>query len=59
IGAIMFYPLRWIPIAMAQGLANRAADSKRYAVMFVLGVFFGLPLLGIAAYALYGKIFGG
>ncbi|NIA21312.1 MAG: hypothetical protein GWP05_04945, partial [Anaerolineaceae bacterium] len=31
IGAIMFYPLRWIPIAMAQGLANRAADSKRYA----------------------------
>jgi sodium-dependent phosphate cotransporter len=59
IGAVIFYPLRWIPIAMATGLANKVCDSRRYAVVFVLAVFFGVPLLGIAAYALYGKVVGG
>ncbi|MBN2583870.1 MAG: Na/Pi symporter [Planctomycetes bacterium] len=59
IGAMIFYPLRWIPIAMAKGLANRAAESRRYAVAFVLGVFFGGPLLGILLHWLYVRLVGG
>lgn len=52
IGAMIFYPLRWIPIGMARGLAARAADSRYYAVLFVLAAFFGLPLLGLGIYML-------
>ena len=48
LGASIFYPLRWIPIALARALAAKAAKSKRYAVIFVLGLFFGIPLIGIA-----------
>ena len=59
IGAIIFYPFRWIPIGLATALANKAAESKRYAVLFILGVFFGLPILGIIAYHLYTKAVGG
>jgi sodium-dependent phosphate cotransporter len=59
IGAIIFYPLRRIPIAMARALARKAAESRRYAVIFVLGVFFGVPLVGIAAYSLLTRMFGG
>ena len=59
IGAIMFYPLRWIPIGMARGLARVAGESKRYAILFVLSVFFGIPLIGIAGYWLYNRLLGG
>jgi len=59
IGAIIFYPLRWMPIAMARGLARRAAKSRYYAVLFVVGIFFGIPLIGIAAHALFRRVFGG
>ncbi|MBN2583868.1 MAG: Na/Pi symporter [Planctomycetes bacterium] len=59
LGAIIFYPLRWIPIGMANALAAKAAESKRYAIFFVLGVFFGLPLLGIAVHELYVRFAGG
>ena len=59
IGAIIFYPLRSIPIALARGLARRAAKSRYYAVLFVVGVFFGIPLIGIAAHTLYSRIVGG
>jgi len=58
-GAMIFYPLRWIPIAIATALGNRAAESKGYAIGYVLIVFFGLPILGIVSYAVYGDIFGG
>ncbi len=59
LGAMIFYPLRWIPIAMANGLANKAAESRRYAVLFVLGVFFGGPVLGIVLHWLYVRLVGG
>ncbi len=52
IGAIIFYPLRWVPIGMARGLAARAADSRYYAVLFVMLAFFGLPLVGLGIYML-------
>lgn len=47
LGIAIFYPLRVIPMTLAKKLANLAAESKRWAVVFVLGVFFGLPLLMI------------
>lgn len=53
IGAMIFYPLRWIPIGMARGLATRAADSRYYAILFIMIVFFGLPLLGLGIYMLF------
>jgi len=56
LGASIFYPLRWIPIAMARALAAKATESKRYAVIFILGVFFGIPLVGIGAHWFYSTV---
>jgi sodium-dependent phosphate cotransporter len=47
LGIAIFYPLRAIPMAGARRLADLASESKRWAVLFVAGVFFGLPLLVI------------
>ena len=47
LGIAVFYPLRRIPIWLATTLAALAAESKKWAVIFVLAVFFGLPLLMI------------
>jgi len=47
LGIAIFYPLKVIPITAARKLADLAAESKRWAVLFVLGVFFGVPLLVI------------
>ncbi|NQT92703.1 MAG: Na/Pi symporter, partial [Lentisphaerae bacterium] len=46
-GIMVFYPLKVIPITAAKKMADLATESKRWAVIFVLGVFFGLPLLMI------------
>lgn len=43
-GIGVFYPLRKIPILCASWLANLAVESKKWAVIFILGVFFILPL---------------
>lgn len=43
-GIIIFYPLRCVPIYMAEKLADIAARSKRWAIAFVFGVFFLVPL---------------
>lgn len=45
LGIAIFYPLKAIPIWLAERLADLAAESKRWAVVFVLAVFFGFPLL--------------
>jgi sodium-dependent phosphate cotransporter len=45
LGIAIFYPLRVIPLKMATTLAAIAAESKRYAALFIIGVFFILPLL--------------
>jgi len=47
-GIVLIYPIeriRRIPLAMAEWLAGVAVRSKRNAVLFVLGVFYGLPAL--------------
>jgi sodium-dependent phosphate cotransporter len=47
-GTAVFLPLRRVPIFLANRLAAVAAESKRWAVLFVLGVFFVLPLVILA-----------
>ena len=47
-GIALIYPIeriRRIPMAMSEWLAGVAVKSKRNAVVFVLGVFYGLPAL--------------
>ncbi len=46
-GIAVFYPLKKLPIWCARRLAERAARNKLWAVLFVAGVFFGLPLVMI------------
>jgi sodium-dependent phosphate cotransporter len=46
-GIMVFYPLKRLPIFCARWLADLASESKRWAIIFVVGVFFVLPLLAI------------
>ncbi len=46
-GVVIFLPLKRIPIFLATKLANVAAESKKWAFIFVIIVFFLLPLLTI------------
>jgi len=54
LGIAVFYHLRILPITFAQRLSGLACESKRWAVMFVLGIFFGVPALVI----LVGRLVG-
>jgi solute carrier family 34 (sodium-dependent phosphate cotransporter) len=47
LGSAVFYPLRRLPIRSAQMLADLAAESKRWAIIFLLAVFFVVPFLVI------------
>ncbi len=44
-GILIFYPLRFIPIACAHGLARIAAERKIVAIAFVILTFYVIPLL--------------
>ena len=47
-GAMLIYgvpPMRRIPLALARGLGNIAAKNRTVAIVYVLVLFFGLPLL--------------
>jgi len=46
-GIAIFYPLRILPITLARRLAELACESKRWAVVFMITIFFGIPLLVI------------
>jgi len=52
-GALVFYPLRVIPIEGAIWYANLAAERPRYAAFFILGMFFALPTLVILLMQLF------
>jgi len=41
-------PLRRVPVALARGLARRTADNKLFALYYMVGMFFVLPLLFVA-----------
>jgi sodium-dependent phosphate cotransporter len=55
-GILLIYPVpavRALPIRMAKGMANLAAESKRYAFLFVAGTFFVAPGLLILVTRLF------
>jgi sodium-dependent phosphate cotransporter len=47
-GILIIYPvkaIRHIPIRLAQGLAHKTAEKKYYAFLYMIGVFFIMPLV--------------
>jgi sodium-dependent phosphate cotransporter len=40
-----FEPIRNIPLRAASSLADIAAESKGWAVVYVIGLFYGIPVL--------------
>ena len=47
-GTLLIYPIKFartIPISLAKALGNLAAEKRRYAFIYVLGVFFVVPSL--------------
>ena len=44
-GTCVFYPLRFIPISLAKAFGERAADSKLFALSYLVIIFFLLPLM--------------
>jgi sodium-dependent phosphate cotransporter len=44
-GIAVFYPLKRLPIFCASRLAALASESKKWAIIFLFGVFFVIPLL--------------
>ena len=59
IGTIIWYPLRRVPIGLARSFGRVAANSKRYALFFLLGVFFVIPIIAIVVTELILMIIGG
>jgi solute carrier family 34 (sodium-dependent phosphate cotransporter) len=48
IGVLLIYPVprvRMIPVRLAEWLAGIAVKSRRYAIFYVLGLFYAVPLL--------------
>ena len=49
-GIAIFFPIpfmRQIPVKMASRLASFAASNKKFAILFIIMIFFVLPLLGL------------
>jgi sodium-dependent phosphate cotransporter len=56
-GTVMIYPfepIRRIPLLLAQKLADTAARSKRWAIIYVIALFYGVP----AVFALVNQMLG-
>jgi sodium-dependent phosphate cotransporter len=56
-GTLMIYPIkaiRAIPLKLAQGLADIAVNSRQWALVYVLVLFYGLPALFAFADQLFG-----
>jgi sodium-dependent phosphate cotransporter len=46
-GTVVFWPLQWIPISLAKGYAKLASRRRILAAVYILVIFFLLPLLTI------------
>ncbi|MCC5808969.1 MAG: Na/Pi symporter [Ectothiorhodospiraceae bacterium] len=55
-GTLVWYPLRAIPMRVANWYGRLAGRQPRYAFLFLFGVFLVLPLLGIGATELYVRL---
>lgn len=56
VGILIFYPfqfIRSIPLRLARGLAAKCAQSRKYAVIFILSVFYLIPGLLILIYRFF------
>lgn len=54
-GTCIFWPLKAIPIGMANWLANLSRKSRKWPVLWVVGILYVLPALAILIYSLLGK----
>ena len=45
VGIALIWPVRWVPIRLSRVLARSAVKSKLVPLMYILLVFFGIPLL--------------
>ncbi|SDM91525.1 solute carrier family 34 (sodium-dependent phosphate cotransporter) [Franzmannia pantelleriensis] len=52
-GTAIWWPMRHIPLRAASWYGKLAAKQTRYAFLFLIGVFFVVPLAGIAATELF------
>ncbi len=50
VGILIIWPVRWVPLALATRLGDRSARSRLTAGVYVLVVFFVIPLLFIALF---------
>ena len=46
-GTVIFWPLQFIPISLAKGFARVASERRIIAVLFLIGLFFVLPIAGV------------
>ncbi len=53
VGTAIWYPLRVVPMSLARGYARLAAESKRYAFLFLFVVFIVIPILGVLVTELF------
>lgn len=53
IGTAIWYPLRRVPMGAAAWYGSVAAESKRYAFLFLVGLFIVVPLIGILVTELF------
>ena len=47
LGTAVFWPLQWIPISLAKGYAKLASERRVLAAVYVIVIFFLLPILAI------------
>ncbi len=59
IGTVIWYPLRRVPIRAARWYARLAAKSKRYAIVFLFGVFVVIPVICVGVTEWLTAIFAG
>ena len=45
VGIVIIWPVRWLPLRMAQALSRASLKSKLLPLTYILLVFFGIPLL--------------
>ena len=46
-GTVVFWPLQWIPISLAKGYAKLASRRRILAAVYIVVIFFVLPILAI------------
>ena len=46
-GTVVFWPLQWVPISLAKGYAKLASERRILAAVYVIVIFFLLPILAI------------